>query len=524
MISKRGLLLLSTAAWTARTAGITAQGGTARAAGEPLYSERYRPQYHFSPPQNFMNDPNGLVYFRDKYHLYYQYNPLGLEAGNQSWGHAVSNDLVYWENLPVAIHDTSAGHIFSGSAVVDRLNASGFFPDSADGGIAAIYTLATYDGDRSVSQKQNVAYSRDAGLTFTEYAGNPAVDRGETEFRDPQVFWHPPTESWIMAVALSAQWKVLFYTTQNLKDWTQVGSFGPAGFLGDQYEVPNLVRVRVEGTDRHKWVLLVSVNPGAPQGGSATQYFVGEFDGRNFVPDDEGTRFMEFAKDAYAMQTYNNLAWRDAIAITWLSNWQYTNVAPTYPWRGQMSVPRVLTLCTTASDSGYVLAQNPVPELEKLRGQVLHGGSVSVDEGTPFSLPLGGRQSFEVVVTAASSGGGMASISLTNGTESLVVAYDWAAQKVYVDRGGTQGFSNPDFTPTFATDYATNGNAVKLRALFDVSTLELFVDDGVRVATSLFFFKDPPDTLVFSAQGSTVEMGLQVYAYRSIWQPSAQPA
>ena len=222
------------------------------------------------------------------------------------------------------------------------------------------------------------------------------------------------------------------------------------------------------------------------------------------------------------MQTYNNLSWRDPVAITWLSNWQYANVAPTYSWRGQMSVPRVLTLRTTAADSGYVLAQNPVPELEKLRDQVLHSGSISVDEATPFGLPLGGRQSFEVVVTAASSGGGMAMISLTNGAESLVVSYDWVAQKIYVDRGETQGFSTPDYTGTFATDYAVGGNAVKLRALFDVSTLELFVDDGVRVATSLFFFQDPPDSLVFSAPGGAVQMDLQVYAYRSIWQGAGQ--
>jgi len=358
MISKRGLLLLSTATWTAMTTRAIAQQGTSAAAnsdggaGEPPYFERYRPQYHFSPPLNFMNDPNGLVYFRGTYHLYYQYNPSGLQAGNQSWGHAVSNDLVHWENLPVAIPETASGYIFSGSAVVDWLNASGFFADSADGGIVAVYTLATDVQGQSISQRQNIAYSLDAGLTYTDYHGNPVVDRGETEFRDPQVFWHQPTERWIMAVALSRQWQVLFYATQDLKTWTQVGSFGPAGLLGDQYEVPNLVRVRVEGTDQHKWVLLVSINPGAPQGGSATQYFVGEFDGSSFVPDDDGTRFMEFAKDAYAMQTYNNLPTTDVVAITWLSNWQYANVVPTFPWRGQMSVPRVLTLRTTTADSG----------------------------------------------------------------------------------------------------------------------------------------------------------------------------
>jgi len=531
MISKRDLLLLSTATLTASTTAVVAQQTTvgtsspAGGAGEPLYFERYRPQYHFSPPLSFMNDPNGLVYFRGTYHLYYQYNPFGLRAGNQSWGHAVSSDLVHWENLPVAIPETAVGYIFSGSAVVDSADTSGFFAGSADGGLVAIYTLATYSAGRSVAQRQNIAYSLDAGLTYTDYSGNPVVDRGETEFRDPQVFWHAPTERWIMAVALSRQWQVLFYASQDLKAWTQVGNFGPAGFLGYQYEVPNLVRVPVEGTDQHKWVLLVSINPGAPQGGSATQYFVGEFDGSTFVPDDGGTRFMEFAKDAYAMQIYNNLPTTDVVAITWLSNWQYTNVAPTFPWRGQMSVPRVLTLRTTTTDDGYVLAQNPVPALETLRDQVLHSGSVTVNEATPFSLPLGGRQSFEVEVTASSSGTGMAMISLTNGVESLVIAYDWGGGMVYVDRGGTQGFSNPYFTDTFATYYSTDNNTVKLRALFDVSTLELFVDDGSRVATSLFFFKDPPDTLVFSAQGGAIQMNdLNVYTLRSIWEPSAQGA
>ncbi len=525
MISKRSLLLLSAATWTARTTGATAREGAADfagGAGEPSYGERYRPQYHFSPPWNFMNDPNGLVWFRGTYHLYYQYNPFGVQAGNQSWGHAVSSDLVYWENLPVAIPETASGFIFSGSAVVDWANTSGFFADSADGGIVATYTLDTDVQGQSASQRQNIAYSLDAGLTYADYAGNPVVDRGETQFRDPQVFWHAPTGQWVMAVALSRQWQVLFYASPDLKDWTQVGSFGPAGLLGGQYEVPNLVQVPVEGTGERKWVLLVSINPGAPQGGSATQYFVGEFDGSRFVPDDDGTRFMEFAKDAYAMQTYNNLPADDVVAIAWLSNWQYANDAPTSPWRGQMSVPRVLTLRTTAADSGYVLAQNPAPAIEALRDQVLYRGCVAVDEATPFSLPLGGCQSFEVEVTAASSGGGVAMISLANGAESLVVAYDWDAQMVYVDRGGAQGFSHPDFSGTFATDYAAGDNGVKLRALFDVSTLELFVDDGSRVATSLVFFQDPPDSLVFSAQGSAVQMNdLQVYTYRSIWQPAA---
>ena len=527
MISKRDLLLLSsaTATWTLAAGKGAAQQSPSgsstpsEGAGEPLYFERYRPQYHFSPPLNFMNDPNGLVYFNGTYNLYYQYNPFGLVAGNQSWGHAVSSDLVNWENLPIAIPETPAGYIFSGSAVVDANNTSGFFSGAAGGGIVAIYTLATYVNGQSVAQRQNIAYSLDSGVTFTNYSGNPVVDIGSNQFRDPQVSFHADTNQWVMAVAESAAWKILFYASPDLKTWTQVGSFGPAGWLGAQYEVPNLIQVPIEGTNQTKWVLLVSINPGAPQGGSATQYFYGTFDGANFTPDDDATRFMEFAKDAYAMEVYNNLPTSDVIAVTWLSNWQYAQTLPTFPWRSQMSVPRVLTLKTTATDEGYVLAQNPIPGITSLREQTLQNGSVTVDDATPFSVSLGGSQSFEVQVTATSpAGAGVAMISLTNGTESLIIAYDWGSQMVYIDRGGTQGFSNPYFTDDFSTNYAATNNAITLRALFDVSTLELFVDNGSRVASCLFYFKNPPDSLVFSATGGAVQMNdLQVYTYRSIW-------
>ena len=534
MISKREMLLFSSAAatWTlAARAGLAQQATSGSAmssdgAGEPLYFERYRPQYHYSPPLNFMNDPNGLVYFNGIYNLYYQYNPFGLVAGNQSWGHAISTDLVNWETQPIAIPETPAGYIFSGSAVVDANNTSGFFNGIPGGGIVAIYTLATYVNGQSVAQRQNIAYSLDGGMTYTNYSGNPVVDIGSSQFRDPQVAFHAETNQWVTAVAESDAWKVLFYASPDLKNWTQVGSFGPAGWLGGQYEVPNLLRVPIEGTGQTKWVLLVSINPGAPQGGSATQYFYGTFDGANFTPDDDGTRFMEFAKDAYAMEVYNNLPTSDAIAITWLSNWEYAQTVPTFPWRSQMSVPRVLTLKTTASDEGYVLAQNPIPAITSLRAQTLQNGSVTVSDGAPFSVSLTGSQSIEILVTMTSAAAaGMGMVSLTDGTESLTFAYDWGAQAVYIDRGGTQGFVNPYFTNSFSTNYAAANNTITLRALIDVSTLELFVDNGSRVASSLFFFKNPPNSLVFSAQGGTIQMNdLQVYTYRSIWRAMTQSA
>lgn len=286
----------------------------------PGYHQTRRPQVHFSPPTNFMNDPNGLFYYNGTYHMYYQYNPTGNTAGNQHWGHAISTDLYHWHNKPIAISPESSDEgIFSGSAVIDVNNTSGFFGSQPTGnpGIVAIYTLNTPS-----TQTQNIAYSTDGGYTFTKYSGNPVIDINSNQFRDPKVIWHAPTSKWVMAVAKPTSFTVVFYTSSDLKSWTQASEFSNQGWLGIQFECPNLVEIPLHNSDQQdsgktKWVLVVSVNPGAPQGGSFTQFFPGEFDGTKFTPEDNAARWVDFGKDNYAMQFFYGTS--KTLGVGWVS-------------------------------------------------------------------------------------------------------------------------------------------------------------------------------------------------------------
>jgi fructan beta-fructosidase len=252
----------------------------------PTFAEPYRPQFHYTPAKNWMNDPNGLVYYKGEYHLFYQHNPDGNTWGNMSWGHAVSHDLVRWKELPLAISHDENEMIFSGSVVVDHQNTSGFGTE-ANPAMVAVYTS---NPKARSDQNQSLAYSLDRGRTWTKYDGNPVLDIDNSEFRDPKVQWHAPTESWLMTVVKATERKVAFYSSKDLKTWTHLSDFGPKGVVGGVWECPDLFRLPVDGDQRkQKWVLVVSMNPGHLYGGSGTQYFVGEFDGTTFTPDDDGS-------------------------------------------------------------------------------------------------------------------------------------------------------------------------------------------------------------------------------------------
>ncbi|MFJ9811364.1 GH32 C-terminal domain-containing protein [Streptomyces sp. NPDC101158] len=277
-------LVAAAAATCALTVTSVAPQATA-VAGRP-YTETYRPQFHFSPAKNWMNDPNGLVWFQGEYHLFYQYNPRGNTWGNMSWGHAVSKDLVHWRELPLAIPHDDDEMVFSGSAVVDRDNTTGF-GTRENPAMVAVYTSHYKDGGK---QAQSLAYSTDRGRTWTKYAGNPVLDIGSKEFRDPKVQWYAPTGSWLMTVSLSTEHKVRFYSSKDLKSWTHLSDFGPQNAVGGVWECPDLFPLPVDGhPERVKWVLVVNINPGGIAGGSAAQYFVGDFDGKRFTPDDDGS-------------------------------------------------------------------------------------------------------------------------------------------------------------------------------------------------------------------------------------------
>ncbi|MET9013871.1 GH32 C-terminal domain-containing protein [Streptomyces olivaceoviridis] len=256
------------------------------AAGTPPYTETYRPQFHFTPEKNWMNDPNGLVYYKGEYHLFYQYNPNGNSWGDMSWGHAVSTDLVHWKQLPLALSYDSNEMVFSGSAVVDWNNTTGFGTEK-NPPMVAVYTSYSKATGR---QAQSLAYSTDRGRTWTKYQGNPVLDVGSTDFRDPKVQWYAPTKSWLMTVSLSTEHKVRFYSSKNLKDWNLLSEFGPAGATGGVWECPDLFPLAVDGDEKNiKWVLVVNINPGGITGGSGAQYFIGDFDGKKFTAEDKGT-------------------------------------------------------------------------------------------------------------------------------------------------------------------------------------------------------------------------------------------
>jgi sucrose-6-phosphate hydrolase SacC (GH32 family) len=282
-VQKRRLRIRAVLAGLLASAVVVVAAGPAAAQSTvptPTYQELYRPQFHFTPGQNWMNDPNGLVYYQGEYHMFYQYNPLGQVWGNMSWGHAISRDLVHWTELPVAIRFDERAHIWSGSVVVDKDNTSGF-GSRENPPMVAIYSAAEQP---SYAQSQALAYSLDRGRTWTKYAGNPVLDHPDPDFRDPKVFWYEPTQRWIMPLALSIQRKIQFYSSPNLKDWTLEGEFGPEGAIAGVYEVPNLIPLPVQGngSTETKWLLIVNINPGARAGGSGAQFFIGDFDGRRF--------------------------------------------------------------------------------------------------------------------------------------------------------------------------------------------------------------------------------------------------
>ncbi|MCB9317475.1 MAG: glycoside hydrolase family 32 protein, partial [Lewinellaceae bacterium] len=346
--------------------------------GTTTYQEPHRPQFHFSPKEKWMNDPNGMFFYDGEYHLFYQYYPESTVWGPMHWGHAVSTDLTHWTHLPIALYPDSLGYIFSGSAVVDWNNTSGFGKDGAPP-LVAIFTYhdaVAAEAGRTDYQYQGIAYSTDKGRNWTKYADNPVVPNTEDlrDFRDPKVFWHVASEQWIMALAVYDH--VAIWGSSDLKNWKHLSDFGKEwGAHSGVWECPDLFPLPVEGTGDTKWVLLLSINPGGPFGGSATQYFVGNFDGKQFTLDQsfsstvsaENAVWLDRGRDNYAGVTWSDIPKTDGrrLFLGWMGNWDYAQVVPTDAWRSAMTLPRTLTLHQTADS--YRLFAQPVPELKALR-------------------------------------------------------------------------------------------------------------------------------------------------------------
>lgn len=391
-------------------------------------TDYYRPSYHFTPAYGWMNDPNGMVYKDGEYHLYYQYNPYGSKWGNMHWGHAVSRDLIHWQHLDPAIARDTLGHIFSGSSVVDIHNTAGYGKNA----IIALYTSAS---DKN-GQIQCMAYSTDNGRTFTKYESNPVLTPfdGLRDFRDPKVFWYEKGKCWYMIV--SADKETRFYKSKNLKKWEYVSAFGNGmGQQPCQYECPDFLQLPVNGDPNNmKWVMIMNINPGCLFGGSATEYFVGDFDGKNFTcADAHEAKWMDYGKDHYATVTFSNTGNR-VLAMTWMSNWQYADLTPFKQNRGANGLPRELKLFEL--DNKYYIQEGVAPEVMALRKETKELGNLTIEKEKDLAgIASGMNGAFEIEADVTADANGIAGIEIYNNKQERTLVYiDMKNRRIVTDR------------------------------------------------------------------------------------------
>lgn len=484
----------------------------------PRWQEPFRPQFHFSPAKNWINDPNGLVYFKGEYHLFFQYNPYGKEWGHMSWGHAVSTDLVHWRELPVAIPETDH-MIFSGCALVDWRNVSGLGVEE-EPPLLAFFTAFDEAADR---QTQHIAYSHDCGRTWMPYEGNPVIDLNKDHFRDPQVFWYEPDSHWVMVVALPQDHKIQVYNSPNLLNWTLQSEFGPFGNTGGQWECPNLCEVPVDGHDHTRWVLKIDVDKNLIGEGSGAQYFVGDFDGKSFShqADTDGpvARLVDVGADFYAAITWSDLPSKhdSPVWIGWMSNHQSGKETPTDPWRGAMTVPRELFLWLERG--AYILGQRPVPELETLRKQCRRHSDVQLSSGDVFELgDLAPNGAAEVQFELKGCEKGQAGLALTDDKgDQVLIAFDGNKGEVFIDRRLVGAAFHEAYPAKHSCPVREQGS-IRFRILVDASSIELFVEDGRYVITDAHFLKANKRLGLFAKDCDAAWSDLSVYELASIHQ------
>ncbi len=488
-------------------------------------TDYYRPEYHHTPLYGWMNDANGLVYKDGEYHLYFQYNPYGSKWGNMHWGHSVSKDLVHWQHLDPAIARDTLGHIFSGSTVIDKNNSAGYGKDA----MIAFYTSASDEH----GQIQCMAYSNDNGRTYTKYEKNPILTPfdGLKDFRDPKVFWYEPAQKWYMIV--SADKNMRFYSSTDLKQWEYLSQFGEGyGVQPNQFECPDFIQLPVDGNkDNMKWVMIVNINPGCPFGGSATEYFIGDFDGKEFKCDTDKsvTKWLDFGKDHYATVCFSNKGDR-IIAVPWMSNWQYANVTPIRQYRGANALPRELSLYTKNGE--IYMAANVVKETEALRKSTRNIESISVEGETVIDSITDGLNSgveleMDIVPGKAQTVGfdimnakgekTKIYLDLKSGravmdrTESGLIAFGEKAEphfKENHDRRKTESINyiNDFALGTWAPLSLCEGKSYHLNVFVDKCSVELFVDGGRIAMTNLVFPTEVYNSLRFYTEGGKAEV------------------
>ena len=497
--------------------------------------EAFRPLIHFTPATNWINDPNGLVYCDGEYHMFYQYHPYSTLWGPMHWGHAVSLDLVNWEERPIALYPDQHGQAFSGSAVIDHHNTTGF----GVGVMVALFTQHQAEGHR---QTQSLAFSPDRGHGWVVYPGNPLLQplNQMRDFRDPKVFWYGTAEAGHWVMVLAAGGMILFYRSSNLIDWAPCGAFGLGEAPGvGVWETPDLVHLPVDGGEERRWVLIVSVGGGAPAGGSGTVYFVGEFDGESFTSSNpKGTLlWLDYGADAYAAQSWSNEPQGRCLIIQWMNNWDYARLIPTERWRGAMTMPRELGLVTTRH--GLRLQQQFPVEVTSLRGarHAIPATSLSsarelvIDVGAEGAEFAAGALELTVDFTWPEDESVAFALDLCFGVDDVVtVAYDGEAHELALDRARS---GVVDFHPTFPVVHhaplSSRRGMLRLQLLIDVASLELLAGDadhpGLVAMTEQIFPRCPLSVIVLRGDTGSVEVtNMTLYALQATARPVARSA
>ena len=480
---------------------------------------QWRPVYHFSPPTNWMNDPNGLIFLNGEFNLFYQHNPFENKWGHMSWGHATSKDLVNWNNLPVAIPEVvtkdTTTWIYSGSTVLDVNNTSGF-GINGKGPLVAIFTA---DQPKQKKESQFIAYSNDNGLTFKFYAHNPVIDLNKKDFRDPNVFWYEPTKQWIMTVAMVDEHMVRIYGSRNLKEWTKLSDFGPAGFIRNGWECPSLLPLTVDNEPANiKWALFVS---SGGDHGPLMQYFVGDFDGINFKNNNPSKKVLTVD---YGDAFYAAIAWRDApgkkpILLGWLQNGK----PETWPWKGQMSIPHDLSLKTTSE--GLILIQTPSSIVREAlskyaKGRMLSRKNIRLNDRNRIISKdnyFDGNANWieaELQINESKKTGFI--LTEKNGTtKKVIVGYDAVGQKLYVDCTGSESQNKSHENLIQSAPMKPVNGIITIQILLDKSSLEVFGNGGQRVISTMIYpDKDATGISIFS-EGNAIIRSLKMWDLNS---------
>ncbi len=481
-----------------------------------LYKEQFRPQFHFSPKKNWMNDPNGMVFYKGIYHLFYQYYPNAIVWGPMHWGHTTSTDLIHWKHHKIALFPDALGYVFSGSIVVDFTNSSGL-GTLKNPPMIAIFTYHNMEFEKAKknnTQTQGLAYSLDEGETWVKYKFNPIINNlDKKDFRDPKCFWNEATKQWNLV--LVAGDRAQFYSSTNLLNWKLESEFGKnSGAHGGVWECPDLFKLKVNNEE--KWVLLISVNPGAPNGGSGTQYFVGDFDGKQFKTNQKEVKWLDYGTDNYAGVTYSNCPKNERIFIGWMSNWQYATKTPTKHWRSAMTLPRKLSLALINND--YVLQNSPVTSFKKLLKTEYSNELVAIEKNKKTTLNYTSLNQSEIDFEVENKN--LELVFYNDEKDSLKVSYDEKSNQFLIDRMHSGII---DFEENFASQpHKTilknlTSKTKNYKIILDQSSIEIFLNNGVYSFTEQIFPKKPYNHLSIKTDEGLELKKFKISAIPSIW-------